>query len=124
MPTGDQSTSPGRIKAVGRVLVSSFAAQLLQGDRAPAGGGLVQRLQRTRLRDRILSADQRRLGAANSLAQVLELEPIWIGALDHDSFALFVPAQLDDSLLAVPRIVEEARAVGPNRPELVALGQR
>ena len=65
---------------------------------------------------------QERIGLpANRVAEVLGLEPIRVDVLELDPFDSIAAPQLDHRLEAMPRIVDEERAFGPDRFELVTL---
>src|SRR5262249_25822314 len=69
-------------------------------------------------------AEQQLTLAADGGTDVLELEPVRIRVLELDPLNGSVAAPLDHRLVAVPRIVEEQRALAPDRLELVAIGER
>ena len=74
-----------------------------------------------RLGNGVLSPEKERRLAADGVAQVLELEPVGVDRLELDPLDAVVAAQLDHRLIAMPRVVEEQRPLGPDRLELVAL---
>src|SRR5438105_2577033 len=82
-----------------------------------------ERFDRARVPDRIGAAEERLGPSADGVAQVLELEAVRISGLELDALDAGVAPHLDDGLLRVPRVVEEERALRPDRLELVALGQ-
>src|SRR5579862_7766715 len=82
---------------------------------------IVQRLQYTRLAERVVAAEQRLRLAADRVAEVLQLEPVRVRVRKLDPLDLVSAAQLDHRLRAVPRVVEEDRALAADRLELVAV---
>src|SRR3954465_3778475 len=96
----------------------------LQRDRRAGRRRPVQRLERTRLSERVLSPEEQLGLAADRVAQVLELQPVRVHVLELDLLDLSSPAQLDHRVQAVPGIVEEERALASDRLELVALRER
>src|SRR5262249_8982386 len=93
----------------------------LQRDGRTARGGLVQRPESARLADCVLAAEQQLALTADRGADVLELQPVGVRVLELDPLDAVVMPHLDDGLVAVPRVVEEERALAPNRLELVAV---
>ena len=67
----------------------------------------MQRLERPRLRERVLAAEKQLAAAANNVADVLDLELIRVGGLEFDALDAVVAAELDCGAIAVPRVVEE-----------------
>src|ERR671935_1562368 len=83
----------------------------------------IERLDRARVADGVVPAEQRLVPAADRVAQVLELEPVGVLGVEVDALDGAVAAQLDHRPARVPRIIEEERAVLADRLELVALRQ-
>src|SRR5207249_7271511 len=81
------------------------------------------RIDHPRLTDGVLAPQERIGSAPNSVAEVLELEPIRVDRLDLDPLHPGVATKLDHRLDAVPWIVEEERPIAPDRLELVTFGQ-
>src|SRR5213592_2175713 len=92
----------------------------LRRDRRAGRRRPVQRLERTSLTQRVLASEQQLGLAADRVAEVLELQPVRIDGLELDPLAAVVPAKLDDRVHAVPRVVEEERALAADHLELVA----
>src|SRR5215475_6409070 len=103
---------------------SNENALRLEGDRCGSRRGAVQRFERSRLPDSVLSPEQQVGLTADRVAQVLELEPVRVAGLELDPLDATVPAELDDRMVAVPGIVQEERALAADRLELVALHER
>src|SRR5262249_44369843 len=95
-----------------------------QADELPLGRRAVQRLERAHLTERVLAPEQRLRLAADRVAEILELEPVRVEPLDLDPLDPAAAAQLDAGVEAVPRVVDEERALAPERLELVALAER
>src|SRR5690348_3134946 len=85
---------------------------------------IVERLERPRLAERVLAAEQELRLAANGIAHVLELEAIRVLRLELDALDGAVAAQLDHGVDAVPGVVEEERSLAADRLQLVPLRQR
>src|SRR3954447_13673693 len=83
---------------------------------------IVQRFERPRLAERILAAEQQLALAADRVAHVLELELVRVRVVHLDPFGVVPASRLDARVVAVPRVVEEERALAADCLELVALG--
>src|SRR5207248_5505163 len=103
---------------------TSSSRSLLSRRRRRARRRVVQRLERARLSERIVTAEEQLALAADRVAEVLELEPVRVLWLDLDPLDTALAAELDHRHGAVPRIVEEERAFAADRLELVALDHR
>src|SRR3954453_2225831 len=115
------SDGPRGAVAAGAAIAISFGSksgthqtprgQLTKRNRFPRRGRLVQRLDHSRLRDRILAAEQKLALAADRVAEVLELQAVRVHRLELDPLNSVFAPHLDHRLVAVPRIVEEERAL-------------
>ena len=82
----------------------------------------MERLERSRLSDCVVAAEEKRRFSSDRVGQVFELEPVRVDE-ELDSFDLSVATQLDHRRSAVPGIVEEERSLAADRLELVTLGE-
>ena len=89
----------------------------------PGGGRAAQGGDHARLGDGVVAAEQRGRAGADRPPEVFHLELVRIGRIHGDALDAVVPPELDHRVLAVPGIVEEERALGADRLELVAIGQ-
>src|SRR5438046_4630878 len=83
----------------------------------------MQRLERARLADGVVAAEQELRLAPDRSAEVLELEAIRVDSFNLDALDAVVAAQLDPGRDAVPRIVDEERSLAADRLELAATGE-
>ena len=80
----------------------------------------MERLERARLRDGVLAAEEQRRASVNRICEVLELEPVGVRGRDGDALRSFVASELDAGRSDVPRILDMEAAVLAHHLELVA----
>ena len=92
-----------------------------RAEAARAAADAMKRVERHRLTHRILASQQQLAPRRGSRPTVLQLEPVGVDGLELDPLDLSLAPQLDHRHAAVPRVVDEERALAPDHLELVAL---
>src|SRR5712664_70444 len=84
----------------------------------------MQRLKYPGLCDGVVAAEEQRAIAADRVAEVFDLEPVRVDQIELDPLDPSRTAKLDARHRAVPRIIEEQRALAADGLQLVALRHR
>jgi hypothetical protein len=94
----------------------------LQRDGCAARRRAVERVDRARLADRVLPAEQLLIFTADRGGEVLELELVPVDVLDRDAFRLAVAAEDDRGIPARHGCLDECRSLRPDRLQAAAVG--
>src|SRR5437868_688009 len=92
--------------------------------RCAAHRRIMQRPEHPGLPERVVTAEEELALAADRVADVLEFEPVGVHRIEIDPLNASLAPELDARRDAVPRVVEEDRALAADRFQLVALRHR
>src|SRR2546427_6188836 len=92
-----------------------------QRDRCAAGRRIMQRFEGPGLRDSVVAAEEQLAIATSRVTEIFELESVGVDEFEFDPLDPSLTAELYARHLAVPRIIEEERALAADGFQLVAL---
>src|SRR5437879_11880582 len=94
-----------------------------QRDRCAADRRIMQRFEGPGLRDSVVAAEEQLAIATDRVTEIFELESVGVDEFDFDPLDLSLTAELYARHLAVPRIIEEERALPADGFQLVGRRQ-
>src|SRR6188472_1261908 len=115
------ASSASRSSTTGTTPTSAKALETLTSEacRRSALGGPEEGLDRAGLTQGVVAAEEERGVAGDRVGEVVELQAVGVRRVEPDLLDAVVPSQLDDGLVAMPRVVEEERSLGPDRLQFV-----
>ncbi len=81
----------------------------------------MQRFEGPRLCDSVVAAEEQLAVATDRVSEIFELELVGVGGIELDPLDPALTAELYAGHFAVPRIIEEERALAADGLQLVAL---